>query len=108
MARHPRLAQGPGQTNHFVKFSKEFDKVADDVLSKCKTPCKVLVEFKCSPAGHTVKVMHQPKDVDEKPLKEMYKAIAKMDKLPVKEETVEFQIQLTVTPEKPDKKQSGK
>jgi len=29
----------------------------------------------------------------------MYKAIAEMDNLPVKEEAVEFQIQLTVTPE---------
>jgi hypothetical protein len=87
-----------------VKFTKEFDKVADEVLGKCKTSCKILVEFKCSPAGHMVKIMHQPKDMDEKPLKEMYKAIAKMDKLQVKEETVEFQIQLTVTPEKKPEK----
>ncbi len=82
----------------FAKFNKEFDKIADEVLSKCKTPCKVLVQFTCTPSGHTVKIMHQPKVVDEKRLKEMYEALAKMDKLPVKEETVEFQIQLTVTP----------
>ena len=80
------------------KFSKEFDKIADEVFRKCETPCKVLVQFKCTPSGHAVKIMHQPKDVDEKPLKEMYEALAKMDKLPVKEGTVEFQIQLTVTP----------
>ena len=82
----------------FGKFSKEFDKLADEVLGNCKTPCKVLVQFKCTPSGHTVKIMHQPKDVDEKPLEEMYAALAKMDKLPVKEESVEFQIQITITP----------
>lgn len=80
------------------KFSKEFDRIADEVLGKCETPCKVLVQFTCTQSGHTVKIMHQPKDVDEKPLKEMYKAVAKMDKLPVKEGSVEFQIQLSVTP----------
>ena len=41
---------------------------------------------------------HQPKDVDEKPLQELHDAIAKLDKLPVKEETVEFQIQFLVAP----------
>jgi tetratricopeptide (TPR) repeat protein len=89
----------------FGKFGKDFDKIADEVLGKCETPCKVLVQFKCTPAGHTVKIMHQPKDVDEKPLKAMYEALAKMDKLPVKEESVEFQMLITVTPKKkaPDK-----
>ena len=89
----------------FAKFSKEFEKIADEVLGKCETPCKVLVQFTCAPAGHTVKIMHQPKDIDETPLKEMYKALVKLEKLPVKEATVEFQIQITVTPKKkpPDK-----
>jgi len=82
----------------FAKFSKDFEKIADEVLGKCETRCKVLVQFRCTPTGHTVTIRHQPKDVDEKPLKDMYKALAKMDKLPVKEETVEFQIQLTVAP----------
>ena len=55
-----------------AKFEKDFEKIADEVLGKSETPCKVLVQFTCSPSGHTVKVMHQPKDVDEKPLKEIY------------------------------------
>lgn len=82
----------------FAKFSKDFDKIADEVLSKCGKPCKVLVQFTCAPSGHTVQIMHQPEDVDEEPLKELYEALGKMAKLPVKEETVVFQIQLTVTP----------
>jgi tetratricopeptide (TPR) repeat protein len=86
------------KVDDFGKFSKDFDKIAEEVLGKSETPCKVLVQFKCTPAGHTVKIMHQPKDVDEKPLKAMYEALAKMDKLPVKEESVEFQIYITVTP----------
>jgi tetratricopeptide (TPR) repeat protein len=81
-----------------IKFDKAFSKVAEEVLGKCKTPCKVLVEFTCAPLGHTVKIMHQPKDIDEEPLKDMYEALAKIDKLPVKEETVQFQVQFTVTP----------
>ena len=83
-----------------AKFTKAFEQVADDILGKYKAPCKVLVQFTCTPSGHTVKIMHQPKDIDEKPLKELYKAVAKLDKLPVKEESVEFQIQLTITPKK--------
>ncbi len=82
----------------FAKFSKEFEKIADEVLGELKTSCKVLIQFKCTPSGHTVKIMHQPKEIDEKPLQEMYKAVAKMDKLPVKEGAVEFQIQISVTP----------
>ncbi|MBN2295316.1 MAG: tetratricopeptide repeat protein [Pirellulales bacterium] len=82
----------------FAKFNKEFDKIADEVLAKCNTPCKVLVRFTCTPSGHTVKIMHQPKDIDEEPLEAMHEAIARMEKLPVTEETVEFQIHLTVTP----------
>ena len=82
----------------FGKFSKDFKKIADEVLSKCKTPCKVLIQFTCAPSGHTVKIMHHPKDYNKIELEEMHKAIAKMDKLPVKVDTVEFQIQLTVQP----------
>jgi tetratricopeptide (TPR) repeat protein len=82
----------------FGKFSKAVGKIAEEVLGKCDKPCKVLVEFTCTPSRHTVKVMHKPKDVDEKPLKELYEALAKIDQLPVKEETVQFQIQFTVTP----------
>ena len=88
-----------------TKFIKQFDKIAEEVLSKCRTPCKVLVQFTCAPSGHTVKIMHQPKDIDEKPLDELYAAIVKMDKLPVKEKTVEFQIQLTIVPEEPTARQ---
>jgi hypothetical protein len=87
------------------KFHKDFERIADEVLSKCDSPCKVLVQFACKPTGHTVKIMHQPKDVNEKPLQEMYEAVGKMDKLPVKEGTVEFQILLNVTPKK---RESGK
>jgi hypothetical protein len=83
-----------------AKFSKDAEKAANEVLAKCKTPCKVLIDFQCTPSGHTVTVMHQPKDVDEEPLKEIYDALAKIDKLPVKEETVQFQIEFTVTPKK--------
>jgi hypothetical protein len=81
-----------------LKFTKAFDKIADRILSKCETPCKILVQFTCIASGHTVKITHEPKEVEEKRLQEMYELLAKMDKLPVKEETVEFQIQITVTP----------
>jgi hypothetical protein len=81
------------------KFIKSFEKNTDEALGGYKSPCKFLVQFKCTPSGHTVKILRQPKDIDEKPLKRLYELLAKMDKLPVKEATVEFQIQLTVTPE---------
>ena len=90
-----------------VRFTKDVQKTAEDVLAKSKDPAKVLVEFTCTPAGHTVKIKHQPKDIDETPLKELYEALAKIDKLPVKENTVQFQLQFTVTPKNnpPDKAQ---
>jgi hypothetical protein len=81
-----------------ANFCKNFQKIADAALSKCQTPCKVLVQFTCDPSGHTAQIMHQPKEVDEKLLQEMYEAIDKMEKLLVKAKTVAFQIQLTVTP----------
>jgi hypothetical protein len=84
--------------DNLTEFIKAFNKIADEVLGKSKTRCKVLVQFVCAPSGHAIKIMHQPKDVDGKLLKEMHDAIAKMDKLPVSDGTVEFQIQLTVTP----------
>jgi tetratricopeptide (TPR) repeat protein len=83
-----------------AKLAKDAGKVAEKILGKCETPDKVLVEFKCSPSGHTIKIKHQAKDTNEKPLDELHDALAKMDKLPVKEESVQFQIQFTVTPKK--------
>lgn len=80
------------------KFSNAAKKIAEEELSKCETPCKVLIEFTCTPSGHTVKIMYQPKDIDEKPLKALYESLAKLDKLPVKDQTVAFQIQFNVTP----------
>ena len=73
-----------------AKFHQAFSKIAEDVLGKGQMPCKVLVQFKCAPSGHTVEIRHQPKDIDEKPLKELHEAPTKLDKLPVKEKTVEF------------------
>ena len=87
-------------TESVLKFIKDAKDVAENVLEKSQKPCKVLIQFTCTPSGHTIKVGHQPEDVDEKPLKEYYKAAAKMAKLEVKKETVEFQLQFTVTPKK--------
>jgi hypothetical protein len=81
-----------------LKFVGDAKDVAEKVLEKSQKPCKVLIQFTCTPSGHTIKVGHQPQDVDEKPLKEYYKAAAKIEKLQVKKETVEFQIQITVAP----------
>ncbi len=83
-----------------VRFTKDIQKTAEDVLGKCTKPAKVLVEFSCTSSGHKVVVMHQPKDVDEEPLSELYEALAKIKKLTVKEQTVQFQIKFTVTPTK--------
>ncbi len=81
-----------------VRFTKDVQKVAEEVLGKSKEPAKVLVEFTCTSSGHSVKIMHQPKDVDETPLKELHEALAKIEKLPIKEKSVQFQIQFTITP----------
>ncbi|MBN1908830.1 MAG: tetratricopeptide repeat protein [Pirellulales bacterium] len=83
-----------------VKFSKDFQTLAKKALAKSKKPCKVFVHFTCTPLGHTVKIGHRPEDVDREPLQALHEAITKMNKLPVKEESVEFQFELSVAPEK--------
>ena len=84
----------------FAKLAKDAGKVAETILGKCETPDKVLVEFKCTPSGHTVKITHQTKDANEKLLDEFHDALATLDKVAVKQESVQFQIQFTVTPKK--------
>jgi tetratricopeptide (TPR) repeat protein len=81
----------------FSKFVQDFRKMAEEILGKSDMDCKILVQFKCSPSGHEIEFMHQPKEIDIKPLKELRDAVTKLDKLPVKDKTVEFQVQLTVT-----------
>jgi hypothetical protein len=83
-----------------TKFMQDFRGIAEKVLGKYETPCKVVVRFACATSGHSVDIKHEPKDIDEKPLKELHEAITKLKRLPVKEKTVEFEIQLTVTPAK--------
>jgi tetratricopeptide (TPR) repeat protein len=81
-----------------AEFAKQAEQITKEIMAKSDKPLKLLVEFTCSPSGHEVKIAHQPKDVDEDLMQELYKALSKMKKAPVKEGKVAFQIEFTVKP----------
>jgi tetratricopeptide (TPR) repeat protein len=81
-----------------AKFVKQAEQIASKTFGKSDKGLKLLVEFTCSPSGHELQIAHQPEDVDKELLQAFYAALAKMDKLPVKEGKLAFQIQWTVSP----------
>jgi hypothetical protein len=86
--------------DELVKFDKRFESLADEILSESQQKCQIIVQFACTPSGHTIKMIHRPEGGDRHLLQKFHEALSKMEKLAVKKETVEFQFQLTVTPKK--------
>jgi tetratricopeptide (TPR) repeat protein len=82
-----------------AKFGKEAEKIACGILEKSDKSFDIMVQFKCSPSGHEVQIFvkQESKDFNEF-LKKLHEDLSKMEKLPVKEGTVEFQMILYVNP----------
>jgi tetratricopeptide (TPR) repeat protein len=80
-----------------ANFIKRAEGIAQKTLEKSDKPGKVLMQFKCSPSGFEVQLARHGK-VEESLLQELYGKLTKMEKFPVKEGTVEFQMPVTITP----------
>lgn len=75
--------------------------IARPILAKSDKPMKVIVEFHCLPSGQKLKIAQQPSEANKGLLKEVHEALSKMEKPPIKDGEVVFQIELTVSSETP-------
>lgn len=82
-----------------TKFIKAAEKAAVEILEKSDKPFELRIEFKCSPTGHKVElaVRKDPEQYQEY-INKLDKELSKLEKLPVKEGTVEFQMFFEVKP----------
>jgi tetratricopeptide (TPR) repeat protein len=79
------------ETDNFLAFIKQAEKVIFADLDKAAHEFKVKVHFKCTPTGHEVTVyVNEEHDENEAILKTLQSNLSKMEKLLVKEQTVEF------------------
>jgi hypothetical protein len=74
-------------------FINKAKKIAFDILEKSDKPFKVRVQFKCTPDGHKVEIaVNKEPDEHKEFLNKLHEELPKLEKLPVKEGTVEFQM----------------
>jgi hypothetical protein len=78
-------------------FLKEVQRLSEEKLGKHGRELKVLVQFDCTPEGHTVKLAHQG-EASQELLQGYHDALQAVKRLPVKEGSVSFQIEMTVQP----------
>jgi hypothetical protein len=78
-------------------FVKEVQRLSEEKLGKLGRELKVLVQFDCTPEGHTVKLAHQG-EASQELLQGYQDALQAVKKLPVKEGSVAFQVEMTVRP----------
>ena len=78
-------------------FIKEVQRLSEEKLGKLGRELKVLVQFDCTPEGHTVKLAFHG-EASKELLKGYQDALQAVKKLPVKEGSVAFQVEMTVQP----------
>lgn len=81
-----------------AKFAKQAERIAGAILEKSDKPFEVMVQFNCSRAGHKLQIAQRPQIANREALQELYEALQKMEKLPIKDGTLEFQIEWSVLP----------
>jgi hypothetical protein len=78
-------------------FCTSVERCAELALGGSRTQFKLLVQFRCTAEGHQIQMAHQG-EADPQLLQAFYDALAKIEKLPVRQEDVSFQLELIVTP----------
>ena len=79
------------------RFIKEAERLAKETFSDSQTPFQVMVQFACTPSGHSVKLARQG-DVSQETLQKYYTALTAIKPLPVKTGDVSFQFEVSVKP----------
>ena len=81
-----------------AKFAKQAERTVGAILEKSDKPFEVMVQFNCSRAGHTLQIAQRPQVASKEVLQELYEALQKMEKLPIKDGALKFQMEWSVLP----------
>ena len=84
-------------TAELIVFMQEAEKLAVQSFSESGKPFRVMAQFKCEPAGHSVRLAYQG-EVTEELLQAYYTALIAIKRMPVKHDDVSFQMELSVRP----------
>lgn len=75
---------------------KDVDRMAGEKLGKSNKAFQLLVQFTCRPGGQEIKLAHKG-DAPQALLQQFYESLKAIKKLPVKEGTVSFQVDFSIT-----------
>ncbi len=80
-----------------ASFLHEAERLAEESFGNGGRQFRVMVQFRCGPAGHEVRLAHQG-DATQGLLQGYFDALTAAKKLPVKSGEVSFQLELLVNP----------
>jgi hypothetical protein len=83
-------------------FCKAVERCAERSLGGSQGAFKVLVQLRCTPAGHQIEMARQG-EAESQLLQVFFDSLATIPRLPVREEDVAFQVQIGVSPSSPVK-----
>ena len=100
---HVRLLTADGDLGRrttaedLAAFCRAVERCAELALGESPCAFKVLVQFRCTPAGHEIEMAQQGEPVPEL-VQAFFNSLVPLPKLPVREEEVTFQMRIAVSP----------
>jgi len=96
LTEETRIAERTTSTA-IAAFIRTVERLANQHLATTTTAFRLLIQFKCMPTSHEVKLAWQG-DAPGDLLRALVQALEEKDRLPVGEDDVSFQIEMLVSP----------